>query len=121
MNDWHISNQVANGGLNRLFFLRLLLIIGCFAVEYAMAEKIWDKETGVPQRVIEYVDENVLSSRISSILCIYLSNKLELPAGTQLNGIIPHGTSYWTRTAKIATTQFDGSSLSFFIKVFMSC
>lgn len=35
-----------------------------------MAETIWDKEIAVPQKVIEYVDKNVLSSRLSSIILL---------------------------------------------------
>ena len=41
----------------------------------------------------------------------------ELPPGTEVEGIYPHGASYWTRTAEIATRKADGSPLFFFLKV----
>lgn len=41
----------------------------------------------------------------------------ELPAGTKVTGLSPHGASYWTRTAKVKTEQADGSEVSFFLKV----
>ena len=31
----------------------------------------------------------------------------ELPPGTRIEGIYPHGASYWTRTAAIKTSQAD--------------
>lgn len=40
-----------------------------------------------------------------------------LPRGTEVTGLLPHGASYWTRTAKIETKQADGSPLYYFIKV----
>lgn len=42
---------------------------------------------------------------------------LELPPGIKVEGIYPHGASYWTRTAKIVTEHADGSPKSYFIKV----
>lgn len=41
----------------------------------------------------------------------------ELPKGTKILSISPHGASYWTRTAEVATKQENGSELSFFLKV----
>ena len=40
-----------------------------------------------------------------------------MPEGTKISSISPHGASYWTRTAEIATQQADGSQVSFFLKV----
>ena len=54
---------------------------------------------------------------LSSILITELCNLLELPNGTKIKNIFPHGQSYWTRTAHIQTEQPDGSELSFFLKV----
>lgn len=42
---------------------------------------------------------------------------LELPPGTQIESIHPHGVSYWTRTAEIVTRLPDGSPASYFLKV----
>lgn len=42
---------------------------------------------------------------------------LELPKGSKIKSIVPHGMSYWTRTARIVTEQEDGSKLSFLLKV----
>lgn len=42
---------------------------------------------------------------------------LELPEGSVVEDIVPHGVSHWTRTARIATTQVDGSAASYFLKV----
>ena len=44
-------------------------------------------------------------------------NYAELPEGTQITSISPHGASYWTRTAEVQTKQADGSPQSFFLKV----
>ena len=67
-----------------------------------MADTIWDKEIDVPEKVIQYVDSNVLA---------------KIPQPSKIVGIYPHGASYWTRTAEIQTEQEDGSPLSFFLKV----
>ncbi|CAF9912236.1 MAG: hypothetical protein HETSPECPRED_000883 [Heterodermia speciosa] len=67
-----------------------------------MREVIWDKPKEVPEWVIENVDENVLA---------------KLPPGTRIEGIYPHGTSYWTRTAAIKTSQADNRKQTFFLKV----
>ena len=40
-----------------------------------------------------------------------------MPPGSNVKAITPFGSSYWTRTAKIATVQADGSDLSLFLKV----
>ena len=40
-----------------------------------------------------------------------------MPPGSKVKAITPFGFSYWTRTAKIATVQADGSDLSLFLKV----
>ncbi|KAH0563490.1 hypothetical protein GP486_001941 [Trichoglossum hirsutum] len=63
---------------------------------------IWDQEIDVPEDVISYVDSNVSAN---------------MPPMSRVEGISPHGASYWTRTAEIQTTQEDGSPLSFFLKV----
>ena len=41
----------------------------------------------------------------------------ELPPGTRIEGIYPHGASYWTRTAAIKTSQADDTKQTFFLKV----
>ena len=67
------------------------------------------------------MDDNVYASKL--FLCDRKSTqaqkliKTELPQGSQVKGIFPHGTSYWTRTAEIQTEQADGAPLSFFLKV----
>lgn len=68
----------------------------------SVPEVIWDKEIDVPEKWIQFVDDNVVA---------------KLPRGTQVQGISPHGASYWTRTAEIVTEQADCSPLSFFLKV----
>ncbi|KAL9620754.1 MAG: hypothetical protein Q9160_004767 [Pyrenula sp. 1 TL-2023] len=56
----------------------------------------------VPAKFIEYVDANVAAN---------------LPPGSVIKGIVPHGTAYWTRTAAIQTEQTDGTLLDYFLKV----
>ena len=41
----------------------------------------------------------------------------ELPPGIQILGTIPHGASFWSRTAKIEAEQEDGTPIDFFMKV----
>ncbi|KAL8893846.1 MAG: hypothetical protein Q9192_004864 [Flavoplaca navasiana] len=65
-------------------------------------EPVWDQPIAVPEKWIETVDENVAA---------------KLPAGPQVKGISPCGTSYWTRKAQIQTEQADGKPRSFFLKV----
>ena len=84
-----------------------------------MGEVIWDKPKEVPEWVIEKVDDNVLAS-LFSLKCqtlwrTYIS--VELPPGSEVKGIFPHGASYWTRTAAIQTQQADGAPRTFFLKV----
>jgi protein-ribulosamine 3-kinase len=55
-----------------------------------------------PESLIQYVDDNVAG---------------ELPPGTEIKGIFPHGSAYWTRTAAIQTIQADGTPLDFFLKI----
>ncbi|KAI9705291.1 MAG: hypothetical protein M1820_005290 [Bogoriella megaspora] len=64
-------------------------------------EPVWDKPVDVPEKWIQYVDDNV-SGR--------------LPTAFQVKGIYPFGASYWTRTAEIQTVQEDGTPKSFFLK-----
>jgi protein-ribulosamine 3-kinase len=52
--------------------------------------------------LIQYVDDNVAAC---------------LPPGSDIRGIFPHGSAYWTRTAAIQTAQADGSPLDFFLKI----
>ena len=55
-----------------------------------------------PESLIQYVDDNVAA---------------RLPLGSEIQGIFPHGSAYWTRTAAIQTVQADGSPLDFFLKI----
>ena len=82
-------------------------------------EPIWDQPIAVPERWIETVDENVAASksRCTGRISDFLTRFLELPAGSQVKGISPCSTSYWTRTAEIQTEQADGTPRSFFLKV----
>ncbi|KAI0874912.1 Fructosamine kinase-domain-containing protein [Hypoxylon argillaceum] len=64
--------------------------------------KIWDKEIPVPPETIAYVDDAV---------------KAKMPEGTQVGRIIPSGSSYWARTAKIETKDQEGNEVLYFIKV----
>ncbi|KAI0860147.1 Fructosamine kinase-domain-containing protein [Xylaria cubensis] len=63
---------------------------------------IWNQEIAVPSEVISYVDDAV---------------KKKMPEGTQVLSIVPSGSSYWARTAKIETIGPDGSEVPYFIKV----
>ncbi|KAK6084468.1 hypothetical protein SCUP234_03257 [Seiridium cupressi] len=62
----------------------------------------WEKEPEVAERFIRYVDPNVES---------------RLPNGAIPQDIIPHGASFWTRTAQILAAEEDGNPISFFLKV----
>ncbi|KAL4885287.1 Fructosamine kinase-domain-containing protein [Aspergillus karnatakaensis] len=63
---------------------------------------IWDQEIAVLEHVILCVDDHVLE---------------KLPPGSTVLGIYPQGTSYWTRTAEIKTTNAQNNAVSFFLKV----
>lgn len=41
----------------------------------------------------------------------------DLPPGSKIISIYPHGQTYFTRTAAIVTEQSDGRELKYFIKV----
>lgn len=43
--------------------------------------------------------------------------RVDLPPGSRVIGLFPHGAAYWTRTATIRTEQSDGTPLEFFLKV----
>ena len=74
--------------------------------------------TELPERFIEYVDENVYASKEDPRSpTVASTDKLELPPGSYIKGLFPHGAAYWTRTAAIQTEQADGSLLDFFLKV----
>ena len=82
-------------------------------------EVVWDKPNEVEDKWIQFIDENVLRSVLSS--CTYgtaicLLWFLELPKGSKPLGIDRCGSSYWTKGAEIVTEQSDGSNLSFFLK-----
>ncbi|RWA03683.1 hypothetical protein EKO27_g11422 [Xylaria grammica] len=62
---------------------------------------IWNQEIAVPAEVISYVDDAV---------------KAKMPEGTQVLSIAPSGSSYWARTAKIATLDSEGNEVFYFIK-----
>lgn len=81
-----------------------------------------DQEIDVPEKWIQFVDDNISASMFMIVACALEAFDLivyvaELPQSTRIQGIYPHGASYWTRTAEIQTEQADGSSLSFFLKV----
>ena len=83
-----------------------------------MARNIVTALIELPERFIEYVDENVAASRKNPN--IWQTNRADtagLPPGSYVKGLFPHGAAYWTRTAVIQTEQSDGSSLDFFLKV----
>ncbi|KAK9782241.1 putative protein-ribulosamine 3-kinase [Seiridium cardinale] len=61
----------------------------------------WEKEPEVAERFIRYIDPNV-ESRLTN--------------GAVPRDIIPHGASFWTRTAQILAAEEDGSPISFFLK-----
>jgi len=41
----------------------------------------------------------------------------ELPEGSRVVDVAPHGSSFWTQTAKLKTTLRDGSEQAYFLKV----
>ncbi|KAJ8122161.1 hypothetical protein ONZ43_g1576 [Nemania bipapillata] len=63
---------------------------------------IWNATIPVPAEVISYVDRAV---------------KMKLPEGSQVQSIVPSGSSYWARTAKIETVDAEGKKMFYFIKV----
>ncbi|KAF3007313.1 hypothetical protein E8E14_005157 [Neopestalotiopsis sp. 37M] len=62
----------------------------------------WERDPEVAEKYIQYVDCNV---------------ELKLPDGVESRTIVPHGASFWTRTAKITTIRDKGSFISYFLKV----
>lgn len=69
---------------------------------FTEARKIVAALTDVPERCVEYVDANVVAN---------------LPPGSVIKAIVPHGMAYWSRTAAIQTEQTDGTPLALFLKV----
>lgn len=83
-----------------------------------MARNIVTALIELPERFIEYVDENVAASKRNSN--VWQTNKADtagLPPGSHVKGLFPHGAAYWTRTAVIRTELPDGSPSDFFLKV----
>ena len=86
-------------------------------------EPVWHKPVDVPEKWIQHVDNNVLTSQFNSsdiqlqLLVIWILTSVELPQGSQVKGIYPYGASYWTRTAEIRTEQADKTEFSYFLKV----
>lgn len=75
----------------------------------------------VPLQTVEYVDDNVLASRyfpnVYSLFHGDLPNKtIVLPPDTKIQAIKLHGTSNWTRTARIKTVQ-NNKPIDYFLKV----
>ncbi|KAJ8132029.1 hypothetical protein O1611_g1596 [Lasiodiplodia mahajangana] len=58
---------------------------------------IWNQEISVPKETISYVDDAV---------------KKKMRKGTQVLSIVPSGSSYWARTAKIETLDQDGNKVA---------
>ncbi|KAM0806774.1 putative protein-ribulosamine 3-kinase [Seiridium cardinale] len=71
-------------------------------VLHVMTPAEWGKPIEVDAKWTEFTDENV---------------KAKIGPGSEVEGIIPHGASYWTRTAKISARKQDGSATSYFLKV----
>ena len=69
---------------------------------YAKARETVTVLTGVPEKFVQYVDDNV---------------RVHLPPESTVRGVFPHGAAKWTRTAIIETEKPDGSKLPFFLKV----
>ena len=42
---------------------------------------------------------------------------VEMPGGTKVLSIVPSGSSYWARTAKIAAIDPEGNGVSYFMNV----
>jgi hypothetical protein len=54
----------------------------------------------------------------SSMNTLYSADRnVDLPPGSRVTALIPHGAAYWTRTVMIRTEQSDSSPLDFFLKV----
>lgn len=62
----------------------------------------YDVELEVPEQAVLELDENV---------------KKVLPRNSKLKSMVPHGPSFWGRTARINILEEDGSSRSYFMKV----
>jgi protein-ribulosamine 3-kinase len=65
------------------------------------------------------VDENVIESQVvpynlDPSLTFHLK---ELPKGSSVLEVTPHGSSFWTQTAKLVAQFPDGSLKSYFLKV----
>jgi protein-ribulosamine 3-kinase len=85
---------------------------------------IWNEEVAISEAVISYVDPNVEKSEyVVSKSIIWVGNGCsltmapELPQGLTIEGISPHGASYWTRTAHIRAVDQNGEAVSYFLKV----
>lgn len=101
-------------------------------VLHVMTPAEWGKPIDVDDKWIEFVDENVkagtcriitghvdadghLSAHEVTLLTRVIN--VALPPGSVVEDIVPHGASYWTRTAEISTRAQDGSPRSYFLKV----
>lgn len=82
----------------------------------------WEKEPEVAEKYILYLDQNVEKGQweSESLVDVAASSHGEqhpaLPNGCVFQAIIPHGASYWTRTAQIKTQNGD-KQVSYFLKV----
>ncbi|KAK8136215.1 Fructosamine/Ketosamine-3-kinase [Apiospora sp. TS-2023a] len=80
----------------------------------------WEQEPEVAEKYIRYIDPNVQSSKLNiERVPRTVTDKrgTELPDRAVAQDIIPHGASFWTRTAQIMTSQPDGTPMPFFLKV----
>jgi len=53
----------------------------------------------------------------SLIVCTVLTKFKELPEGSTVVDISPHGASHWTHSARIRTNDQKGEEVSYFLKV----
>ena len=81
----------------------------------------YDVELEVPEEAVQNLDENVRKSMAPLSLVELPPGQrcLELPTNSEFESIIPHGPSFWGRTARVNTTQEDGTSMAYFMKVYL--
>lgn len=87
----------------------------------------YDVELEVPEEAVQVLDDNVrkgmcqksrtnIPAKPSQLELVLINAAAVLPPNSEFDSIIPHGPSFWGRTARL-NTVLDGAPVAYFLKV----
>lgn len=100
-------------------------------VLHVMTPAEWGKPIDVNEKWTTFVDDNVMASMLwrntpgscqlvdpgfHDFTLLTRGTSPALSSGTEVDDIVPHGISYWSRTAEVSTRDRDGTPRSYFLK-----